>query len=158
MVSPASRGTRGFVVLLGLLGLMGCRAPGLPAPEVASPGWRLVQGQAVWQPGADAPAIAGDVVLGTHPEGHVFIDFSKGAVPMVVVRCSPVAWQVEAPVLAQERGGRGPPPPRSAWLVLAREWLGLPIPAGWRSEVGVDGVRRFSASRTGERLELHLGL
>ena len=124
--------------------------------DAASPEWRLREGQAVWHPPAPAPAIAGDVVVGTHAEGHLFIDFSKGSLPIVVVRVSPGAWQLAVPAEGRSFAGRGSLPARSAWLVLARHLAGKPTARGWNLSVDPQGVLRLKHPRTGEQLELHL--
>jgi len=121
--------SRNLALFLGLaagltLLLTACRTPQGPPFEAASDEWRIQLGQAVWQPPAPLPAIAGDCVLGTHPDGHLLIDFSKGSLPVVAVRCSPDAWQLEIPAEGRSFGRRGWPPPRSAWLVLARHLKG----------------------------------
>jgi hypothetical protein len=154
-VSGASALQLGLAAALVLLSAA-CRAPQMAGFDVASPEWRLQQGQAVWQPPAPAPAIAGDVVLGTHPDGHRFIDFSKGSLPIVVVRYSPGAWQLEIPAEGQSFGRRGSPPPRSAWLVLARHLAGAPLPRGWNLVQGMTGTVRLWQPRAGEQLELYL--
>jgi hypothetical protein len=136
--------------------LAACRSTRMAGFDAASPEWRLREGQAVWQPPAPAPAIAGDVVVGTHPEGHLFIDFSKGSMPVVVVRFSPGFWQLAVPAAGRSYGGGGSVPARSAWLVLARHFTGERTPRGWNFSVDPQGVHRMEHPRTGEQLELHL--
>lgn len=132
-----------------------CRTPALPSFATSTPGWTLLTGQAVWTPTATAEALAGDFVVAAHPDGRLLIDFSKGSLSVAIVRCTPQAWRLEVPAQNRAFGGHGWPPPRSSWLVLARDQAGQPPPKGWEFAADQPGVLRIRSLLTGESLELY---
>jgi hypothetical protein len=145
-----------FTAVSALVVLMtACRAPKLPSFETSSGGWNVVTGQAIWTPRAGAEAVAGDYLLATHPDGRLMIDFSKGSMSIAVVRCARKAWRLEVPIQGQAFGGRGLPPARSSWLVLARDLAVQPPPPDWHFQSQQPGVLSLRCTVTGESLELY---
>src|SRR5213593_2130154 len=70
--------------LVSVLGCGACRtAPPLAPANLSEPGWRIREGQAVWRPKIEAPEIAGELLVATHPNGQTFLQFTKTPLPLV---------------------------------------------------------------------------
>jgi hypothetical protein len=101
--------------------LTGCRSlPPMAAVNISDPGWRLRQGQAVWQPNRSAPEIAGEIVLASNPDGRSMLQFTKNPLPFVTVQTSNELWQVEFAPQKRRFSGRGVPTERLLWVHLTR--------------------------------------
>jgi hypothetical protein len=131
-----------------------CRTvPPFAAANLAESGWTVRQGQAVWQRPQGAPEIAGEILVATRGDGESFVQFSKGAFPLLIAQSTPGRWQVEVPTQNQRYSGRGKPPARLLVLYLARALAGESLPAGWTWETKPDGGWRLANPKTGESLE-----
>lgn len=113
-------------------------------------GWRVQQGQAIWQPQKNLPELAGELVLARHPDGRCLVEFSKPPVAMAVAQITPHRWLVRFPPQAIGFGGRGRPSQRFAWLHLPSALEGKKLPRSFRFTRGPDGNWRLENSRTGE--------
>src|ERR1043165_5141218 len=112
---------RGALLFVIFAVLTGCRSvPPLAPVNTSEPGWRLRQGQAVWQPNSSAPEIAGDVLLASNPDGRSLLQFTKNPLPFVTVQTSNDLWQVEFVPQKRKFSGRGVPTERLLWVHLAR--------------------------------------
>lgn len=117
-----------FVLLL----LPGCAIfPRLPPANLNEPGWKVLNGQAVWHVAGGRTEIAGDVTVATRPDGEAFVQFSKNPFPVVVGRANENRWSVDFPSERKHYAGPGSPPKRIIWLHLPRVLNGAPPPAGW---------------------------
>ena len=128
----------------------------LPSVDFSQPGWKVRQGQAVWKSSADAPEIAGELVLATSVDGRTFTQFTKTPLPLLVAQTTTNAWQIEFVVENRKFAGRGRPPTRLAWLHLAGCLSGANPPKGWTFAKGDDGSWRLENKKTGEMLEGYL--
>jgi len=128
----------------------------LPALKAGEPGWRIRQGQAIWRSKGPAQEIAGELLLATHPDGRIFLQFTKTPLPFVVVRSAPDSWEIEFVAENKRWSGRGKPPPGSAWLQLARCLTGALPPDGWRWQGFEDDRWRLENKFSGEMLEGYL--
>jgi hypothetical protein len=140
---------------LGLLAA--CRtAPAIPPVDLSQPGWRVEYGQVAWSLPSGGANLAGELTAAFHPEGSVILEFTKTPLALVVVRLGPDFWQLN--LVAEQRSyrGRGDPPPRSAWLVLARALAQRGVPDDWQWQVTAPGHWQLKNPRTGERLEGYL--
>jgi hypothetical protein len=128
----------------------------LPALDLQEPGWRVRQGQGLWQPGRGQPEIAGELLVALHPEGRLFVQFSKAPFPLVLARKSAGLWQVE--FLPQRRAisGKGEPPKRFVWFQVARALSGEQPPAPWFFEQLNGKTWRLQNRLSGEMLEGYL--
>jgi hypothetical protein len=145
-----------------------CLSSGLPSfdkcPEKRSKKtWALParcvqprQGQAVWKSRADAPEIAGELLLATSVDGRTFTQFTKTPLPILVAQTTTNAWQIEFVVENRKFAGRGSPPARLAWLHLAGCLSRVNPPKGWTFTKGDDGTWRLENKKTGEMLEGYL--
>jgi hypothetical protein len=141
--------------LLGLLAA--CRTvPDLAPVDLAQPGWRTEQGQAAWRLPSGAADLAGELTAAIHPDGSIVLEFTKTPLALAVARIDPPFWELNLVADHRTYRGRGDPPPRSAWLVLALALTQRPLPDGWTWEVTGPGAWRLENPRTGERLEGYL--
>jgi hypothetical protein len=138
--------------------LVGCRTSPTPDPRPSLADWTIRSAQALWRPSADAQDIAGEVLLATDDAGGVVIEFSKGGLPITSVQAysEPARWRLDLLTRRRSIGGSGPPPPRSAWLVLAHDLAHRPPPAGWELLFPAPGRLHLTCAQTGEHLELQL--
>jgi len=143
-----------LLALLGLLCAVGCQtAPPLPPVNLKEPGWTVREGQAMWRAKRDAPEIAGEILLATHPDGRAFLQFTKTPFPFVIARAEPDSWQIEMPTRNKRYSGRGKPPGRVLWLQFLLVLSGSAPPQGWSWRAPKDGRWRFENLSTGELLQ-----
>ena len=135
----------------------GCRSlTPLPEANLQQPGWKVREGQAVWQSKRAAPEIAGELLVATRPEGDSYVQFTKNPFPMVTARTTATQWQIESPLQNRRYTGRGHPPARIVWLLLPKVLTGATPPAGWTWQQ-IDRTQwRLSNRSTGETLEGYL--
>lgn len=149
-------GRTALLLCLLLASLTACQTVSpLPPVDLAQPGWQLHHGQAVWRHAHQGTELAGDLLVASRPDGHTVLEFTKASWPMVVVRLTPNAWQLESASTGRRHSGRGSPPARSAWLVLPDCLAGLPPPAGWHFAPTEEGWA-LEHPRTGEQLHGYL--
>jgi hypothetical protein len=144
-------------LLLFLFVFSGCQTiPTLPPVNLSAPGWNIHQGQAVWRSKKDAPEIAGDLLLATHPDGRSFVQFTKTPLPFVVAQTTSNSWQIQFVPVNKIYSAHGRPPAQLAWLHLAQCLDGAPPPKKWKWERLDNGGFRFQNPSTGESLEGYL--
>jgi len=81
--------------LLALELCVSCRtAPPLPAADFSAPGWRVMQGQAVWKPARDRAELAGDLLLATNSDGDVYVQLTKTPFPLASAEVAGDRWQI----------------------------------------------------------------
>ena len=133
-----------------------CHTVPLPPLNLSEPGWKLREGQAVWRSGKKASEIAGELQLATHPDGRVWLQFTKTPIPLVVGQVTATHWQIQ--FVPQNRMYRGPgrPPARLSWLQLARAISGSSTPPAWSWQTKPDGSWRLENLATGEVIEGYL--
>ena len=132
---------------------MGCRTiPPLPIVNTAEPGWRLVTGQAVWQPSREAPEIAGELLLATNPDGRTLLQFTKNPLPFVTVQTSNALWQIEFVPQRRTFSGKGTPVARLIWVHLARALNGASPPARLVFQQSAPHEWSIENRSTGERI------
>ena len=157
--SPSSRFGLGASLVVGLWSLVfasGCRTvPELPRVDLSQPGWTMRQGQAVWKANADAPEIAGELLLATHPQRGMVLQFLKTPFPVVVAQTSAGAWKI-AFSGEREFAGRGEPPDRISWFRLGAALEGRDLTRGWSFRKAGDRNWRLQNERTGEFIEGYL--
>ena len=141
-------------LLLSVLLAGGCRtAPPLPPTDFSEPGWQVLQGQAVWQPGKKRPALAGEIVLATRTNGNFFVQFSKTPFPLATAQVKDGAWRIEFGSDRRVFTGRGAPPPRFLWFQLPQRVRGEGQHSGPKSSDWAQGLWRLENLQTGEWLE-----
>lgn len=139
------------VTLLLVLGA-GCATPDLPLVSLNDPGWRVTEAPVVWKPDRDATEFVGELLHATHEDGSLFVQFSKGGLPIVVAQKMPGWWRIRSSLREGGAGGRGNPPRAVLWLRLET----LPparVSAPWRLEQAGDGRWTVTHPGTGEALE-----
>ncbi len=150
---PRLRRTFHLAALLGFSFLAGCRTlPPLPPANLSAPDWTVLQGQAIWKPAADAPEIAGDLLVATNRTGATFIQFTKTPFPLIIAQSTSNRWQIEAPVENRRFARNGAPPQRVMWFQLPRALGGNPPQERWRWTARNENWRLENPA-TGERLE-----
>src|SRR5262245_14203490 len=99
--------------------LTGCRTLSPLGPvNLSEPGWTLHTGQAIWKPKADAPEIAGEVLMGIREGGQTYTQFTKNPFPMVIAQTTTNGWQIELPMQNKRYSGKGKPPKRMIWFAV----------------------------------------
>ena len=147
---------RGVALLLCVwgLGTAGCRtAPPMAPADLRQPGWTIQRGQAVWQPKAGAPEVAGGLLIASNESGEAFIRFSKDPMEIVVARRNARGWSLQIPAFDKTYSGRGRPPRRIGWFQLADALFGEGADPRWRWSGIEMGRWQLTNSSTGERLE-----
>ena len=144
-----------FIVLLFSAPLLtSCAtAPPPPRADLSAPGWRVLQGQAVWQPPGGRPELAGDLLFATNVNGNYFIQFTKNPFPLVTAEIFDNQWQVKFGTGEHSWRGRGKPPQRFIWLQLPGALLTGKAGGNWRFENAATNSWRLENPRTGEKLE-----
>jgi hypothetical protein len=143
--------------VLLLLSLCACQTIGRISPvNLAEPGWRVGQGQAVWQMPGKRPELAGDLTLAMNADGRCFLEFAKGPFPFVRAECGESRWEIEFPPRKMFFAGGGAPPKRLAWLQVCRALAGKEARVPWRFERHADGTWRLDNARTKEAIEGYL--
>lgn len=131
----------------------GCTNPRMAPLNLAEPGWRLRESEAVWRPAQDAPELMGELLVAHHDDGRRWIQFSKQGLPWITARQGGGAWRIESPLRRRGAGGRGRPPGRVPWFLL--DDLPPSDPPGhspWRLQRWASGWR-LSNEATGEAIE-----
>jgi hypothetical protein len=140
-----------------MLALAGCQTiPTLPPVNLTEPGWAVRQGQVVWRSKADAPEIAGELLVAVNPDGRSFVQFTKTPLPFIVAQTTSNSWQIHIVPLNKTYSAHGRPPARLAWLHLPPCLAGAPPPKKWQWEKLENGGFRFQNPSTGELLEGYL--
>ncbi|MBM3882367.1 MAG: hypothetical protein FJ387_22035 [Verrucomicrobia bacterium] len=143
------------MVCLGFAGA--CRSlPRLPALDLSAPGWQIQQGQAVWLARPTQPALAGDLLVARHPDGRLWVQFTKTPFPLVTAQRQAGQWAVEFTPRQLRLGGRGAPPQRFWCFPLAAAVAGEPLRTPWRFERRSDTSWRLWNDRTGEWIDGYL--
>jgi hypothetical protein len=125
--------------------------------DLTEHGWRVRQGEAVWQAKPGMPALAGELVVVTNGGDCGFVQFSKSPFPLVTVRSEADRWQIEFPPQRRSFRGRGVPPARFGWLHLERAFRGRPLPESWKFVGQAGGDWRLENNVTGESIAGFLG-
>jgi len=131
-----------------------CRSiPPLPPADLSSRGWRVQQGQAVWQPTRKRPELAGEILLATNTGGDFFVQFSKTPFTLATAQVMNGQWQIEFGSGEYTWRGRGEPPSRFGWFQLPRALAGRRPGRDWQFERLPTNLWRLENRRTGESLE-----
>jgi hypothetical protein len=149
----------GLWVAWALLALMpGCRtAPKLAPLDLSGPGWQVQQGQALWRSKADAPEIAGEVVLAMNRDVAAFVQFSKNPLPLLSAQIRVDEWQIEFIPEKRTISGRGHIPSQLIWLHLLRGiQKGTTPPEQFTFAKTTDGATQIENKTTGEKVTLFL--
>lgn len=139
--------------LIALL-LTSCRTMNpLPPADLSAPGWKIFQGQAVWQPPGNRPELAGDLLLATNVNGNFFVQLTKTPFPLVTAESFADQWQIEFGADEHSWRGRGQPPERFVWFQLPGALLTGKADGDWRFANVTSNTWRLENPRTGEKLE-----
>ncbi|HEX5397947.1 MAG TPA: hypothetical protein VFY06_02755 [Verrucomicrobiae bacterium] len=144
----------GASLLPALVCCVSCRTAGpLPAADLSAPGWRVLQGQAVWKPAANRPELAGDLLLATNMNGNFFVQLTKDPFPLATAESVDGQWAIEFGADEHSWRGRGRPPERFVWFQLPRALLDKTIANNWHFENVATNSWRLENRHTGETLE-----
>ena len=125
----------------------------LPTADFSQPGWRVLEGQAVWKPSNNRPEMAGDLLLATNVNGNYFVQLTKSPFPVVTAMDMNDHWQIEFGVDQHSWRGRGNPPERFVWFQLPGALLGEKPSGNWQFDnLGANSWRLVNAN-SGETLE-----
>src|ERR1041385_6131357 len=147
---------RHVIAFLALATLTGCHTVvPLPPANLGEPGWQIRQGQAVWQPNRTAPEIAGELLVATHTNGNVFVQFTKNPFPLVIAQTAPDAWRIEFVQANQTYAGHDQPPARLVWFQISHFIKNEPLATDYQA-TNTDAQRwRLVNKSTGEALEAY---
>jgi hypothetical protein len=140
-------------LMLAALFLVSCRTTPLPPANFSAPGWRVLQGQAVWKPDRKRPELTGDLLLATNVNGNFFVQFTKNPFPLMTAQVSGGRWQIESGADGRAWRGHGTGPNRVGWFQLPRALAGGKLADGWQFERPTPDSWRLENPRTGETLE-----
>jgi len=144
----------GLALVLELILAVSCRtASPLPPVDFSAPGWRVLQGQAVWKPDKSRAELAGELMVATNKSGDYFVQFSKIPFPMAVAQRVTGGWRIEFGHGEYARAGSGPPPERFVWFELPRMLAGESPGPNWEYARKPEDRWRLENRRTGESLE-----
>ena len=144
----------GVITVLTVIFCAGCRTPRpLPSADFATPGWTVLQGEAVWKPSTSRPELAGDLLLATNANGNCFVQFSKMPFPLATAQVSGDQWRIEFGAHKYSWHGYGAPPARFSWFRLPSALLGASPGGNWRFTRPEINSWRLDNPRTGESLE-----
>ncbi len=145
----------GFGALLVMLaGIISCRtASPLPPADLSAPGWRVMQGQALWKPSRQHAELAADLMVATNTTGDYLVQLTKDPFPLVTAEVVGGQWQIQFQAGRYSRSGHGPPPARFPWFQLPRALRGAAPGPDWRFEWLNTNAWRLENPETGERLE-----
>ena len=147
------RSTHFAILLMLAMSLAGCRtAAPLPKVNLAEPGWKIREGQAVWRPDKSSPEIAGEILLATRTSDQTLVQFTKTPFPFVVAQTADHRWQIEFLPRNKRYSGRGEPPTWLIWFQLARSFSATATASKWSWHNDGRNWRLENAS-TGESLE-----
>jgi hypothetical protein len=144
-----------WTFLLPLIFLTACRSlPPLPQVNFNEPGWKIRQGQAVWQPNKTAPEIVGEILVATNSNENSFVQFTKTPMPFAVAQKTPTVWQAEFPMQNKRYTFHGKPPARIIWLHLPDALSGKTLGAAWKFQSFDAAHSLLKNNSTGESLEI----
>lgn len=139
------------VLLLGLA--CGCAAPRIAPVDLSEPGWTVRESAAVWHPPGGRPELAGELLVASHRDGRLLVQFSKQSLPVVTATATPEGWSIGTPLRRTPLGGRGRPTDRVPWFQFRSVPPGPPASPRWRLAEAPPGMWRLEAARGGESVE-----
>jgi hypothetical protein len=126
---------------------------GGPRISTSGPGWRVLNGQAVWRPGHNRPELGGDLLVARHENGSYIFDFEKTPLPITMGHATSTNWLIQFPARRFSFGGKGQPPVRFTWLYLGAALDGKPLPRPFCFERKPDGGWLLQNTNSGESIE-----
>jgi hypothetical protein len=131
---------------------VGCATPNLPPSVLSEQGWHVREIPVVWKPTRAGEEMIGELLSARHDDGSLYVQFSKGGIPIVVARQTAEGWEIHSSLGNGTSGGRGQPPDSVMWFQLGE--LPPTAPSGpWRVENFPDGAWRMLQPKTGELIE-----
>ena len=136
--------------------ITGCAigTPTLEKVDLEEPGWRLYNGQALWNPGAKRPTIAGEIIVASHERGDILVDFSKSTLPLITAQIVGDIWRFEVFESGKSYSGKTPPPKRVFWFYLPALVEGKSLPKSWMAETTEEGAWTVRRKGTDEMIKL----
>ena len=134
--------------------VVSCRTAKPLAPtDLSAPGWRVEQGQVVWQPPGHRAQLAGDLLFATNAAGDFFVQLTKNPFPLVTAQSLAGQWQIEFGANEHAWHGRGAPPERFGWFQLPPALLANKTTGNWRFKHLDTNTWRLENLSSGESLE-----
>src|SRR5687767_6632147 len=141
-----------FLTIAIFLWVSGCATgPPLPAANLQEPGWRILQGQAVWKSSKEAAEISGELLFASSGDGRTFLQFTKTPFPLVIAQRTPSQWQLQSAMKKKIYRAPGAPPARIIWFELMQRLQSRNAftNGNWRWEPRTNDWK-LSHTRTGE--------
>lgn len=136
---------------------LGCsRVVSLPEVDLTDPQWTVWEGQALWKPRSDLPALAGDLIVARNGKEDVLISFSKSPIPIFTAQKSGRFWRIDFVEQGKSYSGIGRPPKRFVWFRLPALLEGASAPKHWEVEEVAEDDWSMSNRRTGETIRVVL--
>lgn len=147
-------GLCGVALLVLVVFTTGCRTFGDASRiSTAGPGWRVLNGQAVWRPSRNRPELGGDLLVARHENGSYIFDFEKTPLPITMGHTTSTNWLIQFPAQRFSFGGKGKPPLRFTWLYLGAALDDKPLPEPFRFQRKPDGGWLLQNTNSGESIE-----
>jgi hypothetical protein len=139
-----------------LIALAGCTAsrPTLAKIDLADPGWEYWNGQALWKPASERPALGGDLIAARHSNGDIMVNFSKSPLSIVTAQKIGSYWHIDFSAAGRYHSGKGKPPHRIIWFRIPALLGGASAPEGWVLGKTADGEWTILNPRTGEMINM----
>ena len=124
-----------------------------PPVDTTQPGWRVLNGQAVWTAARGGEGVAGELLLASRTDGACFVQFAKPPFTLATARAEAGVWSVELLSARRHFRGHGPAPAHFVWFALADALRGQPAGGAWHFEAHGAGGWSLTNAVTGEALE-----
>ncbi len=142
---------------LCLLCLAGCsKLISLPEVDLDQPGWTVWEGQALWTPRADRPALAGDLIVARNRDGDVLVSFSKSPFPIFTAQTSGNEWRIDFIDKGRSYSGFGRPPKKFVWFQLPGLLEGGSLKKPWKVDRPAENEWLLANPKTGEKIRVVL--
>jgi len=124
--------------------------------DLTEPGWAIRQGQAVWVAARHEVGVAGELLVGTHPDGSCWVQFAKPPFNLYTAQRAGNRWHIESEQGRRRRSGRGVPPSHLIWFQIARCLDGKSPDPGWEFSAGTNREWVLTQVETGQELKGYL--
>lgn len=136
---------------------VGCsRIVSLPAVDLDDPRWTIWEGQALWTPRSNLPALAGDLIVARTEDNDVLVSFSKSPFPIFTCQTTGTRWRIDFIDKGRSYSGLGRPPKKFVWFQLPDLLEGASPPKHWRVDKEAQSEWLLLNRKSGEEIRVVL--